>query len=67
MIGFETRHSRYYIDGKKRTISGGIFGANEMPFKDIKCIQGLPGVIRLEDGREFITSIVKGLLTAHTI
>lgn len=67
MIGFETKNSRYFINGKRRTISGGIFGTEARQYKEIKCIVGLPAVIRLEDGREYTTSVVKKPLTAFTM
>ena len=67
MIGFETTNSRYYINGRRKTISGGIFGEKAMRYKDIKCIVGLPAVIRLEDGQEYKTSEVQKYLTAFTM
>lgn len=58
MVGFKTKSSTYYVDEANKTISGGYFGQNKVPYIHLHAMVGNKAYIKLLNGDLVTTGVI---------
>ena len=63
MLGFKTINGEYRISKEEKLIWGGVLGNTPHKFSFLRVIQGGPAEFLLDNGRYYVTSTVKAVIT----